>query len=106
MGKERLSNLLQDATADCHDGGEQFWGLFYTLAEQSLNFAFKVRAMGDVGDLVDLDGAGSGLRRGIVALVRKGDKEHPVALAQLELVDPDPVSAEWLAVYRYWLELR
>jgi len=54
---------------------------------------------------VGLDGANSNLRRGIVALVRKGDQEYPVSLADLEFVDPDPDSAEWLEVYRYWLGL-
>ncbi len=105
MDKERIRDLFQDATIDCHDEDEQFWGLFYTLAEEGLNFPLKAKAMGDVVELVDLDGASS-VRRGIVALVRKGDKEHPVALAELELVEPDPTSAEWMEVYRYWLALR
>jgi hypothetical protein len=76
------------------------------LAEQGLNFPLKAKALGDVVEVVDLDGASSSLRRGIVALVRKGEREYPVALAELELVDHDPTSAEWLEVYRYWLELR
>jgi hypothetical protein len=29
-----------------------------------------------------------------------------VGLADLEFVDPDLASAEWLEVYRYWLSLR
>jgi len=103
MDKERIRDLFQDATADCHDEDEQFWGLFYTLAEQGLNFPLRAKVLGDVVDLVDLNGERSGLRRGIAALVRKGDKEYTVALDQLELIDPDPDSAEWMAVYRYWL---
>ena len=42
-------------------------------------------------------------QQGILATVRKGDREYQLALSELEFVDPDPVSAEWLAVYHYWL---
>jgi len=38
-----------------------------------------------------------------VARVRKGTSEYTISLADLEFVDPDPVSAEWLEAYRYWL---
>jgi len=106
MDKERLRDLLWEATADCHDDDEEFWGIFYTLAEGGLNFPLKARALGDLVEVVDLDGASSGLRRGIATLVRKGDREYSLALADLEFVEPDPVSAEWLEVYRYWLGLR
>ena len=104
--KERLRDLLLEVTADCHDDEEAFWGLFYTLAEGELKFPLKARALGEMVELVDLDGAHSSPRRGIVALVRKGEKEYPAGLTEIEFVDPDPASAEWLAVYRYWLELR
>ncbi|MFC2037043.1 calcium-binding protein [Chloroflexota bacterium] len=105
MDKERLRDLLWDATADCHDDEEAFWGLFYALAEEGLSFPLKAKALGSTVEIVDLDGRRSSLRRGIVALVRKGEQEYPVSLAEIEFVDPDPSSAEWLAVYRYWLNL-
>ena len=105
MEKERLRDLLWEATADCHDEDEEFTGIFYTLAEGGLNFPLEARALGDLVKVVDLDGANSNLRRGIVALVRKGDQEYLVGLADLEFVNPDPASAEWLEVYRYWLGL-
>ena len=106
MDKERLRDLLEEATADCHDEEEEFTGIFYTLAEGGLNLPLEARALGDLVKVVDLDGASSSLRRGIVALVRKGDREYSLALAELEFVDPDPASAEWLEVYQYWLGLR
>ncbi len=106
MDKERLRDLLLEATVDCHDEDEEFTGIFYTLAEGGLNFPLDARALGDLVEVVDLDGGSSDLRRGIVALVRKGDQEYPVSLADLEFVNPDPASAEWLEVYQYWLGLR
>ena len=39
----------------------------------------------------------------LATCVRKGEREYPLALAELEFRDLDPVSAEWLEVYRYWL---
>lgn len=65
----------------------------------------KVPGSEDWLEVVDLDGANSNLRRGVVALVRKGDQEYPMSLADLKFVNPDPTSAEWLEVYRYWLGL-
>ena len=106
MDEEKLRHLLWEATADCHDEEEQFWGVFYTLAEGGLDFPLQARALGEPVEVVDLEGTRGGLRRGIVALVRKGDREYPVSLAELEFVDPDPASAEWLGMYRYWLKLR
>lgn len=38
-----------------------------------------------------------------MARVRKGDCEHTVALSEVAVIDPDPVGAEWLAAYRYWI---
>jgi hypothetical protein len=104
MDEERLRDLLSEVTADCNDEDEAFWGLFYALAEDGLSFPLKAKALGDLVEVIDLDGASSSLRRGITALVRKGDREYPVGLADLAFVDPDSTSAEWLEVYRYWLE--
>lgn len=105
MDKERLRDLLEEATVDCYDEDEQFAGIFCTLAEGGLNFPLRARVLGDLVDVVDLDGGSSNLRRGITAIVRKGGQEYLVGLADLEFVDPDPASAEWLEVYRYWLNL-
>jgi hypothetical protein len=106
MNEERLRDLLWEVTADCHDEEEQFWSIFYALAEDGLDFPLQAKMLGEPVEVIDLDGARSGLRRGIVALVCKGDRECPVALAELEFEGLDSTSAEWLDVYRYWLKLR
>ncbi len=104
MDKERLEALLSEATVDCYGEDEEFMGVLYTL-EEHLNFPLNARALGEPVEVVGLDDHRSDLRRGIIARVRKGGKEYGVALAELEFVDPDPASAEWLEVYRYWLGL-
>lgn len=106
MDEERIRDLLWEATVDCHDEEERFWGIFHTLAEEGLALPLQARALGELVKVVDLDGARSSLHRGIVALVRKGEREYTVGLADVEFVGLDPASAEWLEVYRYWLKLR
>jgi hypothetical protein len=38
-----------------------------------------------------------------MACIRKGGQEYNASLEELEFVDPDPTSAEWLEAYRYWV---
>jgi hypothetical protein len=38
-----------------------------------------------------------------MARIRKGEQEYTASLEELEFVDPDPASTEWLEVYRYWV---
>lgn len=102
MRLSRIQALLDEATVDCYDEEEEFLGVFYAL-EEHLNFPLRAEALGDAVEVVGLDEERSGLRRGILACVRKGDRKYPVALAELEFRDLDPVSADWLEVYRYWL---
>jgi len=102
MNQARLEALLDEAMVDCYDEEEQFWGVFYTL-EEKLRFPLPARALGGPATLVGLDDSRSGQRRGVMARVRKGGREYAVALSEVEVIDPDLVSAEWLAAYRYWL---
>lgn len=69
----RLEALLEEAMVDCYGENAQFWGVFYTL-EERLAFPLQARALGEAVTVVGLDD-----------------------------VEPDPVSAEWLEAYRYWL---
>jgi len=102
MDKAELEALLEEATVQCYDEEESFWGLFCTLKGR-LSFPLQARALGEAVTLVGLDENDSDPQAGVMARVQKGDQERTVALAELEPLNPDPVSAEWLAVYRYWL---
>ena len=93
--RARLEALIEEAMVDCYGEEEQFWGIFYTLDAQ-LAFPLLARALGEVVTVVGLDDGRSGLRRGIIARVRRGDREYTAALSELEIVDPDPMSAKWL----------
>jgi hypothetical protein len=50
-----------------------------------------------------LDDRRSALRRGIVAQVEQGGERYYVGLAELEFTNPDRDSAEWVAMYRWWM---
>lgn len=102
MDRSRFEALLEEATVDCYGDEEEFWGVFCTLDEH-LNFPLQARALSEPTEVVGLDEEHSSLRRGIVARVCKGEREYSVALAELEFVNPDLVSVEWLEVYQHWL---
>ncbi len=101
MEQKRLDELLEQATVDCYDEEEEFTGVLNTL-DDNLSFPLQAEAMGELVEVIGLDSRRSSLRKGIVARVRKGGREYSVGLADLNFVDPDPASAEWLEVYRYW----
>jgi hypothetical protein len=103
MDEKRLQELLEQAVVDCYDEEEEFGGVLCTL-EDNLNFPLQAEAMGVPVEVLGLDSQRSSLRRGIVARVRKGDKEYTVGLSELVIVDPDPSSAEWVEMYRYWAD--
>jgi hypothetical protein len=102
MDKERLEALLEEATVDCYGEDEEFTGMMCTLGEQ-LQFPLKATVIGEMVDVVEIDERRSSLGRGVVARVRRGGQDYWVGLAELEFVDPDPISAEWLEAYRHWL---
>ena len=104
MDEKRLEALLEQATVDCYDEEEAFYGVLSTL-DYSLNFPLQAEVLGEQVEVIGLDDRRSSLRKGIVARVRKGGREYSVGLADLNFIAPDPVSAEWLAMYRYWADM-
>jgi hypothetical protein len=103
MDEKRLQELLEQSVVDCYDEEEEFGGVLCTL-EDNLSFPLQAEAMGVPVEVLGLDSQRSSLRRGIVARVRKGDKEYTVGLSELAIIDPDPVSAEWVEMYRHWAD--
>ena len=103
MDEARLRELLEEAIVDCYGEDEEFAGILCTLGER-LSFPLKARVLGEVVEVVGLDDRQSDLRRGIVAQVRKAGQEYSISLADLEFVDSNVESAEWLEMYRHWLK--
>ena len=104
MDIKRVKELLEEATVDCYDEEEEFSGVLISLGD-NLQFPLQAKLAGDLVEVIDLDQERSSLRRGIVALINKNGREQRVSLADLTFVNPDPTSAEWLAMYAYWADL-
>ena len=102
MDEAKLEVLLEEATAHCYDAEDVFWGIFSALVGH-VSFPLQASVGGEAVTLAGLDGPTSSPEAGVMARVERGGQEETVALAEVEPVDPDPASAEWLAAYRYWL---
>lgn len=100
--KARWEALIAEATVDCYGEYEEFVGMLTTLGDR-LEFPFAARVLGEKVEVIGLDEKASSERRGVVAEVRKGARQYTVALADVEVVEKDSETAEWLAAYRYWL---
>ena len=100
--KARWEAMIEEATVDCYGEYEEFAGMLATL-EDRLKFPFEARMLGETVEVVGLDEKESSERRGIVANVSRGGRQYTVALADLEAVEKDSETAEWLAAYRYWV---
>jgi hypothetical protein len=99
--EDRLRTLLEEATIDCYGEEEEFAGVLVTQ-QDNLSFPLHATLAGVPVVMQGLDNQRSSLRRGIVAEVERDGRIYHVSLADLELVDPDPASAEWLETYRWW----
>ncbi len=100
--EERLQELIDEATVDCYDEEEQFWGILTILGDK-VNFPLAATLIGEQVKLIGIDDEASSSHRGIVAHVRHKEKMYSISLADLQIIDTDTQSAEWLAAYHYWL---
>ena len=101
MNRERLEALIEEATIDCYDEYEAFSGMEATLTDE-LAFPLKAIALGDPVTVTGIDQKSSP-ERGLMVTVAKAGTSYAFPLSELELVDPDPASAEWVAAYKLWL---
>ncbi len=100
--KVRWEAMIEEATVDCYNEYEEFTGMLATL-EDRLEFPFQAWVLGEAVEVIGLDEKQSSERRGVVAKVHKGGRRYTVALADVEAMQKDTETAEWLAAYRYWL---
>lgn len=100
--KARWETMIAEATVDCYGEYEACAGMLATL-EDRLEFPFEARVLGERVEVIELDEGASSERRGIVAKVRREGRQYTVALADLEAMEKNSETAEWLAAYRYWV---
>ena len=100
--EERLRELVDEATVDCYEEEEEFWGMLTALGDE-LTFPLTATLIGESVLLIGVDGEASSAHRGIVARVSHKGQEHSVSLADLQISDTNTHNADWLAAYHYWL---
>jgi hypothetical protein len=101
LSEERLQELLEEATVDAYGDEEEFSSVLITL-DENVDWPLSATLAGMPVEVLGLDESASGLRRGIVARIRRGGKEYKAALSDLTFSDVDETSAEWLAMFRWW----
>ncbi len=99
MSKQRLDEMVDEATVDCYHEAEQVVGLF-TMIEENLRIPFETSVLGTAVTVerIELDD-----RDRIVAVCVRGRVRQNIPILDLPLPRPVPKGAEWIDAYRYWL---
>lgn len=101
MDPVRLRALIVQATVDCYDPHEEFWGMLATLA-QELQFPFAALALGEFVAVVGIDEGHSNDRRGIMVTIQKDDDDYSFPLAELQVGEINEQNSAWIAAYKLW----
>jgi hypothetical protein len=97
--RERLRELIEEATVDCYDEDEQETGLL-SMIEENLVCPFRAKVIGEEVEVVDLKPASEG--RGVKAICKYKGKEYPIDVTSLEWGKERPEGAEWIEAYLAW----
>jgi hypothetical protein len=97
--RERLEELLEEATVDCYDEDEQHSGIL-TMVQENVECPFRAKVIGEEVTVVDLDFPKSGY--GLVAVCERHGKKHRVDISSLEFIKPLPEGYEWIEAYELW----
>jgi Calcium binding len=100
--KTQLDKLLGEAMVDAYGDEEQFSSVVVTL-QDNLPFPFEAKVIGETVEVIGIDDRRSGLGRGVIAVVRKGNREFRVALSELEMPE-NFKGRKWLEMYQYYIQ--
>lgn len=100
MNESHLRDLIEEATVDCYDEYEQFWG-FYTALDEGLHFPFEAKVLGDTVKVTGVSDR-SGERRGMMIEIEKKGQTYAFPLTELGVSDMDEESAAWISAYQLW----
>jgi hypothetical protein len=100
LDPEDIAAAYEEATVDVHDEEELQTGLI-TMAQESLEFPFSAKVMGQVVQIVDSEWAERDAF-GLDLIVEKDGGRHRIAARSVELIQPLPKGAVVLAAYLDW----
>lgn len=97
LTEKQLELLIEEATVDCYDEGECRVG-FLTMMQDNISTPFKAKLIGEIVDVVDIDGDD----RRIQAIIKRQDKKYPVNILDLMIDEKEVKGTEWVNAYRRW----
>lgn len=102
LSAARLAEMIEEATVDAYDEGEQATGWF-TVIGDNLDMPFETEVLGVTVTVKRLE-----LRddNSIVAVCARGGQQQAIGLVDLPLSSPRPDGAEWIESYRHWRGVR
>jgi hypothetical protein len=92
-----LEAMIEDATVDAYNDGEQLTGLF-TMIEEHLAVPFTTPVLGVEVTVTKVDLTGDS----IVAICVRGRDRQRIDLLDLPLPTPPPDGTAWIDAYRHW----
>lgn len=99
MDKETLQELIDEATVDCYDEYEQFWGI-YTMLED-IAYPFEAMVLGDMVKVIGMSDR-SNERRGMFVELEKRGKVYTFPMSELDVSNLDSDSGARVAAYKFW----
>lgn len=101
LSRAELREMIDEATVDAHDDGEQLMG-FSAMLDQELALPFETEVLGVVVQVVSVMQRGASL----CAICQRGRIKQAIELSELPLPSPLPKGAEWIGAYAHWSSSR
>jgi hypothetical protein len=98
--RARLRALIEEATVDCYNEGEEHMG-FVNMIEENVVCPFKAKVIGEEVEVVEVGGPEHGF--GIDAVCRYKGKDYKLDINSLEWPKQKPEGFEWIEAYQAWL---
>lgn len=99
--RERLRELIEEATVDCYGEDEQHSGLL-TMIQDEVVCPFRAKVIGEEVTVTDFEWPREGY--GLYVVCERQGKKHKVDINSLEWVKPYPKGFEWIEAYLLWRE--
>ncbi len=100
LDPDEIATACEEATVDANDEEDQFSGLI-TMALESLEFPFPAKVLGQTVQVVGADTSKMD-SRGVDLIVDFDGKHYLIAARSVELAQPLPAGAVFLAAYLDW----
>jgi hypothetical protein len=91
-----LDDLIDQITADCHDGDEQL--MSFANAFDEVCFPYPASVIGEAIEVLSVIVAA---RPELVATCTRAGRHYNIALLDIE-IDADPTTSRLIAAYRRW----